>query len=102
MHQRLRTEYHLTVKSGTVLKLMHVNDPDGIYKISRYRLKRRLYEVSGHNFSWHVDGFDKLKEYGFAISGCVDGFSRKVIWLQVSTTNNKPEVIAFYYLSAIK
>lgn len=22
---------------------------------------------------WHVDGFDKLKPYAFAVHGCVDG-----------------------------
>ena len=29
-------------------------------------------------------------------------FSRKVIWLEVSTTNNDPSVIAGYYLRAVE
>ena len=32
---------------------------------------------------WHVDGNDKLIGFGFYIHGCVDGYSRKVIWLKV-------------------
>ena len=81
---------------------MHILDPDGINERSKYKLKRRLYKVPGPNFIWHVDGYDKLKPFGFAIHGCVDRFSRKIIWLQLGTTNNKPEVIYFYYLKAIQ
>ena len=25
------------------------------------------------NEVWHCDGYDKLKPYGFAIQGCIDG-----------------------------
>jgi len=28
----------------------------------------------GPNYLWHVDGYDKLKPFGMAISGCIDGF----------------------------
>ena len=27
----------------------------------------------GPNYVWHCDGYDKLKPYGFAIHGCMDG-----------------------------
>ena len=30
-----------------------------------------------------MDGNDKLKPYGISIHGCIDGYSRKVLWLQV-------------------
>ena len=30
----------------------------------------------GPNYVWHIDGYDKLKPFGIAISGCIDGFSR--------------------------
>ena len=33
---------------------------------------------------------------------CVDGFSRKVIWLQVCRSNNDPVVPAHFFLSAIE
>lgn len=99
--QRLKKKYCFTVKQSTVLKLLRIIDPDGVEARSRYKLKRRQYAVPGPNHIWHVDGMDKLKQFGFAISGCVDGFSRKVIWLEVSTTNNKPQVIGYYYLQAL-
>lgn len=34
---------------------------------------------SDPNFSWHIDGYDKLKPFVFSVHGCVDGFSRRII-----------------------
>lgn len=58
--------------------------------------------MPGPNFLWHIDGYDKLKPFGFAIHGCIDGFSRKLLWLEVATSNNKPEIIAHYYITTIE
>ena len=51
---------------------------------------------------WHLDGYDKLKPFGFAIHGAIDGYSRHILWLKVGQTNNDPKVIASYYLSCIR
>ena len=64
-------------------------------------IKRRTYETNGPYDVFHIDRNDKLKMFGFTIHGCIDGFSRKLIWLTVSTTNNDPLVLANYYLTAI-
>ena len=45
--------------------------------------------------------FDKLKPYGFPIHGCVDGFSRRILWLPVTRSNNNPVVSASYYLETV-
>jgi hypothetical protein len=42
-----------------------------------------------------------LKTFGFSIHGCIDGFSRRLIWLEVGPTNKNPQVIGKYYLDAI-
>jgi hypothetical protein len=47
-------------------------------------------------------GYDKLKPYGFPIHGAIDGFSRKILWLEVTKSNNKPEVPARLYLECVK
>lgn len=65
------------------------------------RLHRRSYYAKGPNFIWHIDGNDKIKPYGFAISGCIDGFSRKLIWLKVYSTNKDPLLIGGYFYEAI-
>ena len=50
---------------------------------------------------WHIDEYDKWKPYGFAIHGAIDGFSRKITWLNVSSSNNNPAYIAYYFIQPI-
>ena len=50
---------------------------------------------------WHIYGYDKLKPYGFAFHGATDGFSRKIIWLNVSSSNNNPDYVAYYFIQSI-
>ena len=77
-------------------------DPEGCEARRRHRLKRRLYVNPGPNHCWHMDGYDKLKPYGFPIHGCIDGFSRKMLWLKVSRTNNNPFVVGQWYLETVE
>lgn len=100
MWQRLR-EKQIKVTQHSVRNILKSLDPAGVELRKRRRLKRRDYVNPGPNFAWHMDGYDKLKPYGFAIHGAIDGFARKMIWLEVGPTNNHPAVIAKYYLEAI-
>ena len=61
-----------------------------------------LYSVPGPDFFWYQDGCDKLKPFGFTIHGCTDGYSRKIIWLEVASINKDPSVVAGYFLKAVK
>ncbi|KAJ8678334.1 hypothetical protein QAD02_014121 [Eretmocerus hayati] len=102
MWQRLRKKFRINVKQRTVAHLLLLLDPEGVERRKKGKMKRRSYRVLGPHWLWHIDGYDKLKRFGFAIHGCVDGFSRRVMWLHVASTNNKPEVIAYYYLNLLK
>ena len=65
-------------------------DPVGCETRRVKRLRRPTYRVPSPNFCWHTDGYDKLKLYGFPIHGCIDGWSRNIIWLRFARSNNKP------------
>jgi len=82
--------------------LLTVLDSAGVNKRKRRKLRRRQYHSKGPNSTWHIDGYDKLKPYGLCISGAIDGFSRKLMWLEMYHTNNNPKVIAGYYMEAVK
>lgn len=65
------------------------------------RLQRRTYQSEGSNYLWHIDGYDKLAPFGLPIHGCVDGFSRYILWLKLGTTNRRPEQTCLYFLEAV-
>lgn len=92
----------LVVKRETVRLLLSVLDPVGVAHRRARKLRRRRYHNPGPNFMWHLDSYDKLKPYGLCINGCVDGFSRHLMWLKVSFTNSDPKVIASYYIETVK
>lgn len=92
----------LTLTQNMVRQALHVIDGEGMELRRRRRLRRRQYSSKGPNYTWHCDGYDKLKPYGFAISGCIDGYSRFILWLEVCETNNDSEVVAGYYLKTVE
>ena len=92
----------LQVQSSLVQKALKIIDPEGCARRSRHRLKRRKYINRGPNDVWHVDENDKLKSFGFYIHGAIDGFSRKMLWLNVSSTNKDPEIVAHYFLNVVE
>ena len=102
MSEILNLKYNIQVAKERVRKCLKDVDPEGVEERSKHVIKRRIYETKGPNDVYHIDGNDKLKKWGFCIHGCVDGFSRKLMWLKVASTNNDPLVIANYYLSCVK
>ena len=90
------------IPRDTVYHLLRILDQEGVKARKRRRLKRRTYYSPGPNYVWHVDSYDKLKPYGIAINGCIDGYSRKIIWLEANTTNSDPKVIANYFVTAVQ
>ena len=69
-------------------------DAEGVQQRKIRKLVRWKYRNLGPNYVWHIDGFDKLKRFGFSVHGCIDGFSRKLIWVEVRSSNKVPEIIS--------
>ena len=101
MTEIITLKYGINIAKEDVRKALLQVDPEAV-ELRRHRtIKRRIYETDGPMDVLHMDGNDKLKRFGFAIHGCIDGFSRKLLWLVVSTTNNDPLVIANYYINCM-
>ena len=83
------------------MECVRIIDPEEVNNCKRRRLQRRKYVTTGPNFLWHMDGLDKLKPFGFCFHGAVDGFSRRILWLNVGSTNKNPRVVANYFLNTV-
>ncbi|KAJ8669224.1 hypothetical protein QAD02_000483 [Eretmocerus hayati] len=102
LHNKIKYSYKLHVKRDTVYQILSIADPEGIRDRAAKRLRRRQFRCPGPNYVWSFDGYDKLKGFGFPIHGCIDAFSRQILWLEVATTNNDPKVTANHYLKTVK
>lgn len=71
-------------------------DPEETKLRKAHHLKRRSYHNQGPNDSSHMDEYEKLKPFGFPTHGAIDGFNRKILWLEVSCSNNSPDNVATY------
>lgn len=83
---------NLVVTQDTIRELLWLLDREGVETRKRKRLRRRQYYNKGPNYLWHIDSYDKLKPYGICINGCIDGFSRHIIWLRTGSTSSDPRV----------
>lgn len=92
----------LVTTQNTIRLALQLLDKDGVFLRKRKRLRRRQYFNKGANFLWHLDSYDKLKPFGICVNGCIDGFSRYILWLRAAETNNNPKVIGGYYIDTVK
>ena len=61
---------------------------------------RRVYQVPWPNSLWHLDGHHSLIRWKLVIHGCIDGFSRRIIYLK-SNSNNLAETVLDLFLDAV-
>ena len=80
MHQKLRMKGVVTNRE-TICLIIKTLDPLGVELRKSNKLKRPMYTSRGPNFMWHMDGYNKIKSLGLPIHGCIDGYSRKIHWL---------------------
>ena len=92
----------LKVRREAVRVVLQCLDPTAVAIRRARRLHRRAYFARGPNYIWHIDSYDKLKYFGFCINGCIDGFSRRMIWLCAYFTSSDPKLIGGYFIDAVK
>ena len=80
---RLRESIRRTDPVGTSLRWAQV-------------IRHRVYRVPGPNALWHVDGHHKLIRWRFVIHGCIDGYSRLILYLRCSTNNRSATVLELF------
>lgn len=91
----------MIVGRETIRLVLVALDSNGVRERARHKLRRRQCLSKGPNFIWHIDGYDKVKPFGFYIHGAIDGYSRRIQWLEVGSLNNDPRIIATFYHDCI-
>ena len=63
-------------------------------------VSRRIYKVPWPNSLWHLDGHHSLIRWKLVVHGCIDGFSRRIMYLSCGS-NNLAETVLELILDAI-
>ena len=90
----------LRIQQSRVRRSLAQVDPEN----SRLRwamvVSRRAYAVRAPNSLWHIDGHHSLVSWGFVIHGCIDGYSRMIIYLHCAS-NNRSETVGELFQQGI-
>nr|XP_006818681.1 PREDICTED: uncharacterized protein LOC102800480 [Saccoglossus kowalevskii] len=81
---------------------MHRVDPVGVLlrSLEIYSTPRRPYNVYAPLSLWHIDGLHKLIRWKLVVHGGIDGYSRKIMYLQCSS-NNRAITVCEAFKSAV-
>ena len=105
MNMKLRVEHGIKVPRNLVHNIMQTLDKDGIDTGSvkkRAKKAKKLFVSGGSDCLYSLDVHDKLmgfqnSTFPISIYGCLDTFSRKVLFLSVWNCNSDPVLIASCY-----
>ena len=79
-----------------VCKYLCILDAVGRAIRKRCSIKRRVYNVRMPNELWHIDSNHKLIAYLFVLHGCVDGYSRAIMFLHCKPDNKSTTVLKMF------
>lgn len=64
-YRKCINQHGLVTMREVVRHVLRVFDPKGVKHRSQHRLRRRIYRCKGPNYFWLINGYDKLKPFGF-------------------------------------
>ena len=102
MNHKLRIEHHVCAPRNLVAEIVWDMDPEGVELRNVKKIKKipkKPFLSNGPNWTFSLDGHDKMmgfqnSTFPLAIYGCLDTFSRKIIFLKVWNGNSCPILIA--------
>ncbi len=81
---------------------IHRVDPANTAIRRSIAIRRRVYFAEGPNAVWHIDGNHKLIHWRLVVHGCIDGYSRTVIYLKCCSNNKAATVLSLFASSVLE
>jgi hypothetical protein len=58
--------------------------------------------IKGPNWLWSIDGHAKLSKFGIDIYGCIDAYSRRIIWLYIGIGGHTQLCVARQFIEHVR
>ena len=84
------------VQRQRVRNIMQEIDPANCALRWSMRIRRRVYSVPTANYLWHLDTHHALIRWRLVTAGCIDGYSRLVVFLAISDNNRADTVLNLF------
>ena len=109
MTQKIRQKHDMKVPRDLVHNVMYDLDAEGLKARAPGAKKKKPkghFITLGPDWTYSVDGHDKLmgfqnSTFPLAVYGCIDTASRKLLWLEIWTTNSNPVLVGKWYIQAL-
>ena len=106
LNKKLRTEHNVQVPRHLVYNMIAELDPEGLEARSLQRRKKKpkgQFTSEGPLWVASLDGHDKVcsfqnSTFPLGVYGCIDTFSRKILFLFVCHSNSNPLIVSKVYL----
>lgn len=106
---RRRLFIHLSQQAGIHLP-MHLafdmlkqNYPDWVdLRYQALRKRRSGFTNPGPHYTWSIDGYCKLRDFGFEVYGAIDAYSREIQWLYIGHNGLTARAVLAQYIKTIK
>uniref|UniRef100_A0A7M5WYV8 Integrase core domain-containing protein n=1 Tax=Clytia hemisphaerica TaxID=252671 RepID=A0A7M5WYV8_9CNID len=106
LNNKLRLYHDIKVPRNLVADVVFDLDPEGVAARNVKKKKRKAkipFVADGPGWVFSLDGHDKLmgfqnSTFPLAIYGCLDCFSRKLMFIKVWDSNSNPLTIAKFYM----
>ncbi len=106
MQNTIRQKHNLNVPKYAVHAMMYFVDPAGLEDrnpaVKKHKRVKGSFTTKGPNWVFSLDGHAKLMGYQkstftLAIYGCIDTASRKIMFLNIWTSNSDPKLVGKWY-----
>ncbi|KAM4062012.1 hypothetical protein HRG_013500 [Hirsutella rhossiliensis] len=76
----MRQQHHIISRDALYAEYRDFTPENVRERWGRTRYKRRDFSIHGPDWVWSIDGYDKLKNWGFEIYAGIDAYSRYITW----------------------
>ena len=83
-------------------RLRDRTDPHNTALRRSIAIRRRVYYAEGPNAVWHLDGHHKLIHWRLVTHGCIDGYSRTIVYLKCSSNNEAGTVLSLFATAVLE
>ncbi|KAH7034781.1 uncharacterized protein B0I36DRAFT_316935 [Microdochium trichocladiopsis] len=84
LYQFVRIQAQIRVAKNQLYDYYREQWPESVTKRRAGNWHHRTnFRVPGPNFMWCLDGYEKLRAFGFEVFGCIDAYSRLIIWIYI-------------------